>query len=97
MFSSRVPPAGRNRLSLALARRRAAGLPVVDLTESNPTRAGFDYPSSLLAGLSQPQALRYDPAPLGLAEAREAVAADYRRRGVAVTSDRVALTASSSE
>jgi hypothetical protein len=39
MFSSRLRQAsGRNRLAVALARRRAAGLPIIDLTLSNPTR-----------------------------------------------------------
>ena len=42
MFSSRLrQAAGRNRLAVALDRRRAAGLPIIDLTLSNPTRAGF--------------------------------------------------------
>ncbi len=48
MWSARLPRAtSRNRLSLALERRRAAGLPVLDLTESNPTRTGIDYPANL--------------------------------------------------
>jgi hypothetical protein len=42
-FSARVPAdLGSNRLAQAVQRARAAG-PLVDLTESNPTRAGFDY------------------------------------------------------
>ena len=46
MFSSRLrQAAGRNRLAVALERRRAAGLPIIDLTLSNPTRAGLTYPS----------------------------------------------------
>ncbi len=43
------------------------------------------------------RALRYAPEPFGVAEAREAVAADYRRRGVAIGPERIALTASTSE
>jgi hypothetical protein len=41
-FSARVPAdLGSNRLAQAVQRARAAG-PLVDLTESNPTRAGLD-------------------------------------------------------
>jgi hypothetical protein len=86
-----------NRLSQALAARRAAGLPILDLTESNPTQAGLDYPGDLLQPLADAAALRYEPAAMGLAEARSAVAADYRRRGFEVVADRILLTASTSE
>jgi alanine-synthesizing transaminase len=98
MFSSRLRQGpGRNRLTLALDRRRLAGLPIADLTESNPTRAGFTYPADLLAALGQPSGLLYDPRPFGLATARQAVADDFKRRGVAVAPERIVLTASTSE
>ncbi len=97
VFSTRVPGDRRmNDLSRAAARARARG-PVLDLTLSNPTRAGFDYPSDLLSGLGQPAALSYRPVPLGLPEAREAIAADYARRGLRVEAERIVLTASTSE
>ena len=70
-----------NRLSQALAARRAVGLPILDLTESNPTQAGLHNPGDLLRPLGDAAALRYEPAAMGLVEARGAVAADYRRRG----------------
>ena len=75
MFSSRIP-AGRavNRLSQAYALLRAQGADVIDLTESNPTRVGLDYPPDLLDALASPAALRYEPSPRGLPEARRAVA-----------------------
>jgi alanine-synthesizing transaminase len=98
VFSSRLRHGpGRNRLAHALDRRRSAGLPIVDLTESNPTRAGFVYPEALLAPLSQPSALRYEPNALGLPEARQAIARDFTRRGVSVPADRIVVTASTSE
>ncbi len=69
-----------------------------DLTESNPTRCGFDYPEAAIrAALNRSAVLRYQPAPLGMSEAREAVAAYYERRGVGVPPERVALTTGSSE
>jgi alanine-synthesizing transaminase len=98
LFASRLRHGpGRNRLAQALDRRRSSGLPVIDLTESNPTRAGFSYPGELLSPLAQPRALRYDPSPLGLLEARRAVSNDFRRRGAAVPPERIVLTASTSE
>jgi alanine-synthesizing transaminase len=98
MFSSRIPSnLSPNRLAEAVAARRRSGDPIVDLTESNPTRAGFDYPPDLLAPLADPRGLVYTPQAFGLREAREAVAADYARRGLPVGADRIALTASTSE
>jgi len=98
MLSRRLPPhAEVNVLTRALARRRAKGQPVIDLTESNPTRAGFEYPPDLLARLASPAALGYEPQAFGLASARAAVARDHLRRGVSVDPDRIVLTASTSE
>ncbi len=97
-FSARIPSnLEANRLAQALARVRAQDVPIVDLTESNPTRAGFTYPADLLAPLANPRGLRYRPAPLGIAEAREAVAGDFARRGLRLAPSRIALTASTSE
>ena len=97
-FSSRVPAdLAPNDLARAVAERRARNGPLIDLTESNPTRAGFDYQSDLLAPLADPRALVYEPQPFGLAAARQAVADDYRRRGIDVAVDRIGLTASTSD
>jgi hypothetical protein len=98
MFSSRtgwrrVP----NRLAGLVAAARATGGTLLDLTETNPTRAGLRAPADILQALGDPAALAYDPAPFGLPAAREAVARDYRRRGIPVEPDRVLLTASTSE
>ena len=97
MFSARVPPLQSNRVARALARLRAAGQPLDDLTTSNPTRVGLSYPEGLLNPLARPAALRYDPAPFGAPAAREAVAAHLAGRGVGVSADRVIVTASTSE
>jgi aspartate/methionine/tyrosine aminotransferase len=70
---------------------------VVDLTESNPTRAGFDYPSGMLAPLADPTGLLYEPGPFGRLDARQAISRDYARRGVRVAADHIVLTASTSE
>jgi alanine-synthesizing transaminase len=98
MFSSRVQAdLAPNRLAHALDRRRAEGRPYVDLTESNPTRAGFDYPADLLVPLGDRRGLTYSPQPFGMREARRAVAADYARRGLPVGPDHIVLTVSSSD
>jgi aspartate/methionine/tyrosine aminotransferase len=98
VFSNRLPAIlAPNRLARALADRRRAGLSIIDLTESNPTRAGFRYPDDLLTPLADRRGLTYAPEPLGLQEARLAVAGEYQRRGTIVDAERIALTASTSE
>ena len=98
MFSRRVPgDLDANRLSQLIAAMRRDGRAFIDLTESNPTRAGFAYPPDLLAALGDPRGLAYRPSPLGLADARSAVADDYARRDISVSPARIALTASTSE
>jgi alanine-synthesizing transaminase len=98
MFSRRVPAhAERNALTVRLEQLRAAGAQIIDLTETNPTRAGIPYPGDLLAALDSPAALTYEPHPFGLPAAREAVAADHERRCTTVDPAHVVLTASTSE
>ena len=85
MFSSRVPgDLGPNAVAAAVERNRLAGRGFDDLTVSNPTEADIQYPIDLLAPLADSRALRYDPQPFGLSAAREAVSADYARRGIRV-------------
>jgi aspartate/methionine/tyrosine aminotransferase len=95
MFSRRVP---HDLKPTAWARARAVrGAVPFDLTVSNPTECGFDYPPGILDPLRDPAALRYRPDPKGLRSAREAVAREYGARGVAVDPERIIITASSSE
>ena len=54
-----------NRLTEAARACRADGHVFIDLTESNPTGAGLDYPIDLLAPLGEARGLRYAPSPLG--------------------------------
>ena len=98
MFSSRfhwdLEP---NRLTRALQAKRQAGVPILDLTESNPTRAGLEYPPEILEAFLDNRNLRYEPVPAGALDAREAVAAYYAARGITVDPDQILLTASTSE
>ena len=98
MFSSRVPPdLEPNRLTRAIASARAEGRTLIDLTTSNPTTAGIAYPEGILAPLADAAAYSYAPEPKGMHSARAAVAADYGRRGIVVATDRIVLTASTSD
>jgi hypothetical protein len=98
MFSSRAPDdLGPNRIARALDARRARGARLIDLTESNPTRAGFAHPPEALAALGTPDAARYEPEPFGLPGTRRAVADEVARRGAPIDPSRIVLTASTSE
>ena len=97
-FSQRT---GWNTEESELARahrlRVEAGLPIADLTASNPTRCGFEYPPDLLAALTDPQALDYDPQPRGSLRAREAICAYYAEHGARIKPEQIILTTSTSE
>jgi alanine-synthesizing transaminase len=95
---SRTP----NRVSALIAEARANFVELLDLTGSNPTRAGLDYPAEILQVLlrAQQDSLSYRPEPLGALSARKAVIKHLiATRGPAaeVDPDDVLLTASTSE
>lgn len=94
--SSRLPPSFEpNALSAALARLKAEGQAILDLTASNPTRCGFAYPEpELRAALSQRTVLAYDPDPRGSTDARRAIAGHH---GHGLRPEELVLTASTSE
>jgi len=77
--------------------RIETGLPIADLTASNPTRCGFIYDPELLQPLILPQAFDYDPQPRGILRAREAVCGYYAGHGVVLSPEQVVLTTSTSE
>lgn len=92
MFSERSAIAREsNALSTKLAARRAAGLPILDLTIGNPTTLGIAYDEIALP------IAPYDPEPLGLESARRAIARALAREDVIVDPDRIVLAASTSE
>jgi hypothetical protein len=98
MFSSRFHWDPRpNRLTQALAEKRATGGRILDLTESNPTHAGLCYPGEIVRAFDDAAMLAYEPAPAGTPAAREAVSAWYAARGQAAPVERILLTASTSE
>ena len=93
-----------NRYTQALEEHRRSGRQILDLTASNPTECGFDYPrEEILAALADPRALEYHPESKGLTEARRAVAgyydgrAGFSTRVERVDPDRVLLASGTSE
>jgi hypothetical protein len=99
MFSSRVPASlAPNALSTALARLRAGGEAPIDLTVTNPTTVGLDYPAGMLGALCVDAAVTYAPEPAGRRETREHIARAIGGFGGQVpSSDDLLLTASTSE
>jgi alanine-synthesizing transaminase len=114
MFSERTNwKLARNRFTQALEEVCAGGTKILDLTVSNPTRAGLRYDeAAILRALASPRALDYDPQSKGLLAAREAVAGYYRDRsgwgerdvasnvasdGIDVDPERIVLTTCTSE
>src|SRR5215469_395653 len=98
MFSSRFHWDMRpNHIARLLEEKRRAAVPILDLTESNPTRAELNYPAEILEAFQNGRILGYDPQPAGMINAREAVAGYYAGRGIAVEPERILLTASTSE
>jgi len=98
MFSSRFHWDLRpNRISQAIEAKRRSGTHLLDLTQSNPTRAGLEYPREILRAFEDERILVYDPAPAGARQAREAVAAYYASRSCTVQAEHILLTASTSE
>jgi aspartate/methionine/tyrosine aminotransferase len=86
-----------NALSRAVCIARAEGRDLIDLTRSNPTVSGFDYGYASLWPFKDNDALHYDPQPLGLVTARDAVSAYYADHGAALAPGRICLTTSTSE
>jgi len=105
MFASRTNwRLETNRLTRALEEHRRSGKELFDLTASNPTTCGFNYPErEILAALADPRGLVYRPESKGLREAREAVAEYYAGRGgfsgsvASVDPERILLASGTSE
>ena len=101
MFSKRTEwKLTPNRFSQTQADLRASGMEVLDLSLSNPTRAGFQLDQdAILQALAQPESLDYDPQPKGLLSARQVVARYYHDAHdvFGVDPESVILTTSTSE
>src|SRR5436190_23639187 len=93
-YSSRLPRSTvPNALCRAVEQRRNAGQRILDLSQSNPTVAGIDYPPVYTA-LADSRSMQYDPVAVGSKSARQAVSDYYAGT---VDPERILLTASTSE
>lgn len=97
-FSSRFPPKLDSTPLHALTQAFMTealhgGRELIDLTLSNPTKAGLEHSPELLRALADPAALKYNPDARGLCAAREAIASRTGR----ISADHLVLTASTSE
>ena len=99
MFATRTNwPLAPNRLSRMVDALRRDGRTFLDLTESNPTRCGFEFDApEVLRALADPRSLTYEPDPRGLLPGREAVIRYHAERGVVLDPAQVFLTTSTSE
>lgn len=101
MFSRRTGRArAPNRIAELVAQAHASGTALDDLTTSNPTTAGIEYPPELLEALERAQSpsLVYRPEPFGFLPARQALARQLAAtRGVGYHARDILLTASTSE
>ena len=87
-----------NRVELARQSAERRGRSLLDLTESNPTRAHLPELECAFSALDQPEARVYQPEPFGLRSAREAASAwMLRQSALRVAPEHIVLTASTSE
>jgi aspartate/methionine/tyrosine aminotransferase len=78
--------------------RRSAGVPLLDLTVSNPTEAFSDYPHLAIGrAYANIKDFAYRPDPFGQEASRLAVGRYYERRKLSISPADILLTASTSE
>lgn len=76
---------------------RRSGRPLVDLTESNPTRCSIANTELLISALGHSRGTSYSPEAFGHPLARSAVARFFQERGLSANANRIFLSASTSE
>ncbi|TGM53534.1 pyridoxal phosphate-dependent aminotransferase [Leptospira adleri] len=98
-FSSRFSfQDGENEFSRILSEYKKKKISYIDLTLSNPTQAGFQYPSEAIRHSFQTNDLiTYIPDPQGNEQARNTISDYYRSKGVMIDPDDLFLVSSSSE
>lgn len=98
-YSERLPWSfSLNFFSRLVEEKRKTGVPLIDLTLSNPTDVFDDYPHSAIGrAYANVKDFTYRPDALGARESRLAVARYYERRNVAISPSQILLTASTSE
>lgn len=75
-----------------------SGNVIFDLTNSNPTKLGLEFPPGALSHIfSSLDCSQYDPLAEGLESARKAIVSEYTNRGIKSQTSDLVLTASTSE
>lgn len=98
MFSKRSHIAGQpNALARALQLARGKRRPLLDLTQSNPTAAGLEYPAELWEALTPAALAHYTPDPQGQWTAREALANELTTQGYNISPQDLYLVPSTSD
>ncbi|TGL39106.1 pyridoxal phosphate-dependent aminotransferase [Leptospira perdikensis] len=101
-FSSRFQLLGdlnsENKIYQTKQNLEKSGNEIFDLTNSNPTKLGLEFPPSALSHIfSNLDLSQYEPQPEGMESARKTIVADYKNRGIQTTTSDLILTASTSE
>jgi aspartate/methionine/tyrosine aminotransferase len=100
MLSSRFPgDFGHNEWFRTLEDLRAKGAPLLDLTETNPLRAGLGSPAAIdtLVQAVRERGNAYDPDSKGSLRARMAIAREFAPSGREIDPQHIVLTSSTSE
>lgn len=93
MWSSETNP-----LIVLFEKLKSQKTKIFDLTVSNPTQCGFQYPSQeILQGLLHSENVVYRPESFGNFHARQAIAQEYLKQDIALKPENIIFTASSSE
>lgn len=98
-FSSRLSnDLEPNDFFRAVEKHRAQARPLLDLTISNPTQAGLEYPQKdIQTAMAEAASHSYQPDPKGCPAARNAVAEYYQGHGSGPTPESIVLTSGTSE
>ncbi|MBF3349147.1 pyridoxal phosphate-dependent aminotransferase [Leptospira borgpetersenii serovar Balcanica] len=99
LFSSRFSfQEGENEFVAILSEYKKNQIFYSDLTVSNPTQVGFQYPvEAIRHSFGNTDLITYHPDPRGNLEARKKIQEYYQSKGVKVDPDDLFLTSSSSE
>ncbi|RHX81176.1 pyridoxal phosphate-dependent aminotransferase [Leptospira yasudae] len=98
-FSSRFSfQEGENEFAEVLSQYKENRISYFDLTASNPTQAGFQYPTEAIRhSFHTADLIAYHPDPQGNLDARKKIAGYYRSKGLKIDPEDLFLTSSSSE
>lgn len=101
-FSNRFQLLGdlssENKIHQTKKNLERSGNEILDLTNSNPTKLGLEFPPGALSHiLSSLDLSQYDPLAEGLESTRSVIVTDYKTRGIQTETSDLILTASTSE